>query len=199
MKKLIGLLTVGVFVSILLLSCNKDNPAGISSGGDVIRPLAIGNYWIYNTDTSSVIQSLFYCDTIRVISYENLSGHPAYGLYICNRPSLFYFSNRNDGQYYFITAYHDTTHEYLPKMYIKYPIGVNDTLTGPYDAKFKCVSLSSTFNNFAGCVDLIPIAEYQGEVANYHEYWKPGIGLIGYEYDYRGKHYRSRLTDFKVQ
>jgi len=199
MKKLICLLTVGVFVSLLISSCSKDNPAGISNGGDFIRPLAIGNYWIYNTDTSHVIQSLFYCDTMRVVSYENLNGNSAYGLRFNSNPSLFYFNNNNDGQYYFVQTLHDTTNEYLPKLYIKYPISINDTITGPYDAKFKCVSLNATFNNFSGCVDLIPLLEYQGDVTNYHEYWRAGIGLIGTEYDYLGKHYRSRLTDYRVQ
>lgn len=199
MKKLIGLLTVGVVLCLLISSCSKDNPAGTSSGGDVIRPLAIGNYWIYDIDTSTVIHSIFYCDTMRVVSYENLNGNTAYGIKYNCFPTLQYFNNKIDGQYYFMQTYHDTTYEYSPRMYIKYPIAINDTITGPYDAKFKCVSLNSTFNNFSGCVDLIPVTEYQGDMTNYHEYWRAGIGLIGTEYDYRGKHYRSRLVDYRVQ
>jgi hypothetical protein len=135
---------------------------------------------------------------MRVVSYENLNGNSAYGLRFNNISYMFYFNNNNDGQYYFIPSLHDTTIEYSPKLYIKYPITINDTITGPYDAKFKCVSINATFNNFSGCIDLIPLG-YQGTVTNYHEYWKPGIGLIGTEYDYRGKHYRSRLTDYRVQ
>lgn len=198
MKKLIGLLTAGFVVCLLISSCSKENPAGISSGSDVIRPLAIGNYWIYNRDTSSVIFSLFYCDTMRVVSYDNLNGNNAYGIDY-NNSFVLYFNNMSDGQYYFAKTLHDTTYEYIPKLYIKYPIAINDTITGPFDEKFKCVSLNATFNNFSGCIDLIPIPEYQGDLTNYHEYWKPGIGLTGTEFDYRGKHYRSRLVDYRVQ
>jgi len=199
MKKLTGLLAVGVILCLFISSCSKDNPAGISSGSDVIRPLAIGNYWIYNIDTSTVVHSIFYCDTMRVVSYESLNGNSAYGISYNCFSTLQYFNNKNDGQYYFVNTVHDTTTEYLPKLFIKYPININDTTTGPFDEKFKCVSLNSTFNNFSGCIDLIPIPEYQGDLTNYHEYWKPGIGLTGTEYDYRGKHYRSRLVNYRVQ
>ncbi|MEI7484452.1 MAG: hypothetical protein WCK13_07045 [Ignavibacteriota bacterium] len=198
MKKPNGLLTVGVVVCLLISSCNNDNPAGTSSGSSGIRPLAIGNYWIYDIDTSTIIHSIFYCDTMRVVSYDNLNGNSAYGIDY-NNSFVLYFNNMSGGQYYFAKTLHDTTYEYTPKLYIKYPIAVNDKITGPFDAKFKCVSLSAAFNNFSGCIDLIPVIEYQGDLTNYHEYWRAGIGLIGTEYDYKGKHYRNRLVDYRVQ
>lgn len=196
MKNKVWLLIAAVALCLSISSCDS-NPAS-PEGNNLIRPLAIGNYWIYNKDTSSVIFPLLYSDTMRVVSYENLNGNQAYGMKINSDTTLkLYFANKNGGQYFYQLVYHDSTSSYNPKMYIKYPINLNDTIVGPYDGKMKCVSLSSGFNGFSGCIELKEITT--GFDINYHEYWKPGIGLIGAEYDYNGKHYLNRLTSYHIE
>lgn len=196
MRKLFGLSAVAIVISMLMFACNSDNVVS-TSGSNVIRPLAIGNYWIYSFDSSDV-SFFFYFDTMKVVSYENLNGNQAYGVKInSNANNKLYFINKEDGQYYFGRMYQDSTSTYFPLMYVKYPVNINDTIVGPFDGKMKCLSLDASFNGFTGCVEIKEIR--QNNDLNYHEYWKPGIGLVGAEYDYNGKHYMNKLKDYHIQ
>jgi len=191
MRKVPGSLFVAIVISLFISSC-YDNP--VVNDSNEIRPLAIGNYWIYSIDTSSHFYPMFYCDTMRVVSYENLNGYNAYGIDF-NKSYILYFNNKNDGQYYYQKTLHDSTFEYIPQLFIKYPVKINDTIV----VNGKCVSLNSTFNNYSGCIDIIPFDTTFGGMRNYHEYWKPGIGFIGAQFDFSGKHYMNRLTAYHIQ
>jgi hypothetical protein len=194
MKKLFAVSAVGFVICLFLSSCADDNP--VSTVNNDIRPLVIGNYWKYQTDRYVTYDQLYY-DTMRVVSYENLNGNPAYGV-LCNNSYKIYFINKSDGLYCFEKTLHDTAYEYTPKLYIKYPINVNDTIVSPFTANLKCVSLTAAFNGTTGCIDFVPTG-IQGSVTNYHEYWKPGIGLIGACFDYANRHYMNTLKDYGLQ
>jgi hypothetical protein len=195
MKKLFVVSTLGFLICLLLSSC-YDNPSATDNINDeFIRPLAIGNYWIYDLDSTTIHNALFYCDTMRVVSYENLNGNPAYGIKY-NTGYTFYFNNKSDGHYFFQNRCQDA-YEYLPMLYIKYPIRVNDSIISTLTGNFKCVSTTATFNGFNGCIDLIPL-ENVGDSTSYHEYWKPGIGFIGSDSYFLGKHHIDRLVAYRI-
>jgi hypothetical protein len=189
MRKILGSLFLLIVISLFMSSC-FDNFEGIYNND--IRPLAIGNYWIYDIDTTSNIHHLYYCDTMRVVSYENLNGNYAYGISY-NNSGILYYNNKNDGHYFFQKFSYDTTFEYRPQLFMKYPINLNETFNG-----FKCVSLDATFNNYSGCIDMLSL-DTNSSMTNYHHYWKPGIGFIGVQYDAHGKHYMDRLKAYFVQ
>ncbi len=196
MKKLFIVSTFGFLICLLLSSC-YDNPSATNNINDeFIRPLAIGNYWIYDIDTTAVHHALFYSDTMRVVSYDNLNGNPAYGIKY-NTGYTYYFNNKSDGQYYYEPMLHDTTYEYLPMLFMKYPISINDTINILFTYNLKCVSTNATFNGFSGCIDLIPL-EYGGDSTYFHSYWKPGIGFIGSDSYFLGRHHIDRLIAYRV-
>jgi hypothetical protein len=150
----------------------------VQTPANVLVPLAVGNMWIYRTDTSGFLIAY---DTMKILSKTIFNNKQAYHLYFGPDRIDAYVGNESDG----LWVYGFDTIIYSPGLIWKYPINVGEWWIGGGSGNDTtvCVSIDTTIatqnGTYTGCIKFKSVKYEPGNVSYSYHYFKPGVGMIG--------------------
>lgn len=188
------------FVLILILAACKENTTSQTLDTSVIKPLEIGNYWVFNRieyisesdslidepfkevvlgDTSIDGKKLYYSRYFEVndTMYNDTIYYPVPGI-------VKYYYNNSKGLN--IVLMHIDMMEiwFEESLFLKYPASSNDTYKSELWGDFKVVSTNEKVTVPAGtftCYKFVMEAGTTDYMERYYYYYSPGIGCIKFE------------------
>jgi hypothetical protein len=183
-----------VLVALALLlgaGCIEFDPNGEDDGegnGEVLMPLAIGNEWVYRTQSEVggfPVGDTFEDSLLIETTYE-YAGETWYGPLAEGGEEGLYFINRSNGLFFLIVD--DSTSAVAPGF--PYPAEVGDSweanIAGDYEGTLEVIdtlaSASTGAGDFTGCMQYRMAADitYEGDVyqGSVDFFVKPGVGLV---------------------